>query len=1782
MTEWEKIAEKNRLAEGERYDKEVEERTKAKESEKEKEEETKPTEKKAEVLTTEKKKEHRKEERKRHKKKRKKLQRPTEKKVGKDVSAEGITPKEQKKYLIDAIDDAIKEARSTGEKIKQERLRNAQDFKEQEEFGKRHRAGFATEKKKYGTVIIDVPGDGSFEIINTKEALQAFKENVKSFPFSVISKAEIPSIPTKATGKRVSGEAVSYYNEYKVRKQGIIPSEAGAKSPFNFYSGGWFSEGHYAVKTEKPEGLLYSDQEPDVNALIPKASALEPAVVLGEFSMGEGENPKVYAHIISKNEQVIANDKFIDLVYTEHPNAEVFLEKKGEGIAKIVFREGKDAVGLVMPMRLEVDLGGFTTRIEEIKKEKGIKEEKKEIEETKEIAEEPTVEELREISNTAELDTRHRLKNPIKGPTGAQVVGYEWVSHIVEGTYKDRRESDWSQSQTSVPTGRSIVHLFWVQTPDGKETLMGVGAAKNALGFQEDKLYRIAKQAQEAQAYHKKLWDDIEKDYLDKLSSPAPGDANREWRERNPNAKPQDFMDGVLLSKEGKWVRTVSSETIAELEARGWERKEHTSVKKEPTGTSTASVGDFNVGGPGAPTGQPRPSTGPQVNPMEMPEMVEFYNELAGGKYPNIKKRLRAFYGLARGSYHPGAETVNLKADIFADPAQARATLAHEIGHFLDDLPDHMLHQRGNILGRMASLKMYLKKYLEAYEGAPGPLTEADKKRLMQEAREAVKLEKASEEEKSTSFKDIKLSPDDIKAIWNDVEAKSKLRPVYEFIVSLTEVEKAQILREAMKGLVSAENQRRFRSSMPIEGRPYKDWDQRVRDLFNQLVKEELEKREVFTYANIMRELKDLSVFWKPFTPKSGDKFTKYRFSAPELYADAISVLFNNPALLESRAPDFWKGFFNYIHRKPEAKQVWDEIQGRISAGEDEVLRHRREGIRDMDARGEEVLRELRKPAPLNILYTIRKSFVSKREDVLKRKRQVLKRGGTIPAEEDPDYWTEELPYISAPIFETIREINNKVLKPAYDKGLLQSDIGEYLKYRREATERAKMANPKGYTEADALKGMDFLRKELGDEKFNTLTDLVKEFWRIRQEDVFPILEEAKVFAPEMMDHIKGNENYATFSVIDYLEEKHGSGMTAKIYRQLGTLKEIINPLTATVMKDMSLIRMAQRKMIAKNVVNFWRKNFPEEIQPADRKWNGRFQEIAEPTDPKQGLIVYSHEGKLEGWYVPKGVADIFESDPYDADSFLRIVSLVQRPFKDIMVSKNPAWMAWNSLWRDPKALGKQIPGMTWWKAIKYEIKSFPDAWLDTFQGISTEDVEKLYKMRALHPGRLWRSEETGPETHLDRIIASFGENPARREIEIERPFERVAEYIETMDDLLEKTGGMGERLPKIAAYKFLKENTNWDDKKIAHAVRKLAGSPDFWEKGGLDSLYNNFFWYSNAGKEGMRSAIEAAKEDPKGYAWKTIKYDVLPKVAMWLAGLGLFGIAAKALMDNIPERDKENYLCIPIGETEDKKTVYLIQPHDFQGQVIAGLLYKSLRMNKTNDLAGIFDYMAGGLPYTGVNPILGATKDWVQFMSGRNPYNPFTGKYVMPETVFQAGGKETIEEMLKYTSNQLGGGIIYRFKGRNQAEVKSEIEKILGLPVAGNFLSRFVRVSDQGRSDELRVVAEQTRTQRAKELLRMDSAIDDWIKTPPAQQENPGLIYQSLVEKKEVQRYNIQDFTNRLVDRMRYRIGSPELRAIENSQSTEEKMRIIAEIVKKNPGKTQEIGNQINLTIRK
>jgi hypothetical protein len=320
------------------------------------------------------------------------------------------------------------------------------------------------------------------------------------------------------------------------------------------------------------------------------------------------------------------------------------------------------------------------------------------------------------------------------------------------------------------------------------------------------------------------------------------------------------------------------------------------------------------------------------ISAMEMPEIVKLAKELLKGRYPKVARAIGRKLGVLGDFMPSGDGRIRIKADLFKDVQQAAKTLAHEIGHLVDYLDDKTM-SRGNILGRIASLKKYMKKSMESRPGGAGPITEADKTQIRLEAQKLLG-EKAEQWIDEIIIKETPVTPKDIMAIWNSVEGSIN-KDLTSFIKGLSSAQKKALVKEAMKGRVPDEL-RRFASKEEIKtGKKIKVLKNKERrDLevvYKELIEAEIRKRQLLQWQDVQDELKAFTQKWKPFDPAADAKFTKYRFSSPELYADALSALITNPGYLRQEAPIFFEAFYNFLENKPMVKDIYAEIMATVN-----------------------------------------------------------------------------------------------------------------------------------------------------------------------------------------------------------------------------------------------------------------------------------------------------------------------------------------------------------------------------------------------------------------------------------------------------------------------------------------------------------------------------------------------------------------------------------------------------------------------------------------------------------------------------------------------------------------------------------------------------------------------------------------------------------------------------------------------------------------------------------
>lgn len=171
-----------------------------------------------------------------------------------------------------------------------------------------------------------------------------------------------------------------------------------------------------------------------------------------------------------------------------------------------------------------------------------------------------------------------------------------------------------------------------------------------------------------------------------------------------------DFFTKRVKALERKISKLETGEKI-EVKPKETQTEKYTREMKEESiskGSGFASMDKFRE------TMKPIEENIEKVNPVEFPELVKLARELMG-EFPKVKlPRFRpSMGGRPYGVFYPvGDGKIILNPELFiqGNEEQAAKTLAHEIGHLLDYLPDKTM-ARGNILGRLAVLKKFGKEF---------------------------------------------------------------------------------------------------------------------------------------------------------------------------------------------------------------------------------------------------------------------------------------------------------------------------------------------------------------------------------------------------------------------------------------------------------------------------------------------------------------------------------------------------------------------------------------------------------------------------------------------------------------------------------------------------------------------------------------------------------------------------------------------------------------------------------------------------------------------------------------------------------------------------------------------------------------------------------------------------------------------------------------------------------------------------------------------------------------
>ncbi len=1131
-----------------------------------------------------------------------------------------------------------------------------------------------------------------------------------------------------------------------------------------------------------------------------------------------------------------------------------------------------------------------------------------------------------------------------------------------------------------------------------------------------------------------------------------------ELRKKYPyhQSNEQRVNEEVKLNSEAEVAKQAKEEVKASEPAR-----------KAPTGSGNADVGGYRKEDATYFTGK--------VTGIEFPELLQLAVKLTG-EVPSLKD-----FSNKLGVFYPrGGGQIKLNYEIFKDPAIAAKVFAHEIGHLVDYLPNHFM-AHGNILGRIATLNKYMERYMPDSPEVPyEPITEKVKEALKAQAKE---LSNAGKQE---------ITPEDVLAIWNSVEAKNKTLESY--IAKLSAEQKKEMLKDAIKGVIP-------------EWVDLKAPNDKWQNIYERLLKDEIVRRKLIDEKEIRQELKDLTQYWKPFDENADKMFTAYRYSSKELYADAISVLLNNPELLQLKAPKFYKSFFNYLDNKPEVKNEFINAWDTINKGEEAVFRERQKAINDSELQAEEKWRlkeQEKNNARKNLPYILATLFQDKDAFVIGEIAKKLKADQSLSPDLNPKYVLHSLNYLDG----EIRVWMDKKVLPVFDAANKVeggwSYLNQILQWERAIYERGDMANPHGHNPKTAADSLRMLEKTMGEEDWNKIQE-AKDLFRTMVKDFIDFAGNHGYYKPELIAQMKANPAYAAYQVVDYLDTE----ISPKIYKAKGTLKGVANTATSTVMKLISTYKAIARNDAKMSILETLKTVSAEDIEEAKSVFvaENKPREFLQPKDRTKELVIGMKDGQAVGYYVPKEIASSLNYHPNDSVQMIaKVAKFVSATaiYRPVMTTLSLGFQIGNA-WSDFIRAWENYPDRTLLEAmqsffgtgIEYA-KILPAAYRKA-KGINDPIVQEMMEKRILGVGfrGLFSDDELASTQKIERVLGKYGAYDITETNKFKAAFEKVYDSLTFFGEVIES-------MPKIATYSRLRGRTDLSEARKSEILRTQIGSPDFLMGGVATPITNAIFMFSNAQYQATVADISAAtnpenKKYRSAYWFKFIIGAIIPALISIATAAGLLGKDKKEEMDNISDFDKTNYNIIPIGLDANGKTIYIRIRKSERDRFVGGLMWKMYKIYGAKgigltDLMDITSYAGGQLP--NVSPNFKLMQGLFQYFSGQNPYDEFRGRNVIPDQAFKAGQKDpkySAPYMINWILDTTGARII--IPKVPTGERMSGLEKVLNLPILSNAIGKWVKVSDYGKSEQFQEIKSEVQNEAAAKSIDKKNAINEAIK---------------------------------------------------------------------------------------
>ena len=547
-------------------------------------------------------------------------------------------------------------------------------------------------------------------------------------------------------------------------------------------------------------------------------------------------------------------------------------------------------------------------------------------------------------------------------------------------------------------------------------------------------------------------------------------------------------------------------------------------------------------------------------------------------------------------------------------------------------------------------------------------------------------------------------------------------------------------------------------------------WKQAVAERYAEDVANEIESRGLLKDQEIRAELIGITEWWRPYeADKVSAGYIDYRNSSKELYADALSVLFNAPSELRDRAPLFFDSWMSYLDRKPEAKRALQDAWHFLHQGQAAVVAARDDRLKAGFVKAEEFLinhareRELDRTTLRGIVDQTKQEWWNIYQPIIARGKEVKAAGVKLPWHKDPEFFFDAHALAENENYLLLERLQRTVVAPLEASGQTREDLGLYLFHNRVLNERytdregavagrSVIANPDGITPIQARMKL-MLQRVPG--LHSTPEQRVAHRARLellessaRQvQDAFADLvrngHQAGVFSDEQLALTEANRYaYAPFAVVDYL--LRSDHVPAGIKQQVGTLQKVANPYLTFVLKGMAVAKLTELNRAKTLTVDLLTAHFPDSIERApERKValaDGSMMNLPPPPAPRgKTTLTLLRKGKLEAYYVEPAYTKMFDDQmPASANIVAKVLNYTMRNFfHPLFITYNPGFVyAANPMSDNLRSYYALPPGAARRKWIAENRAVWESARSRVAQDVATQDMPRKRALVALRKQR--------------------------------------------------------------------------------------------------------------------------------------------------------------------------------------------------------------------------------------------------------------------------------------------------------------------------------------------------------------------------------------------------------------------------------------------------------------